>query len=204
MKTKKRMLLLFAGISCTFFSCYVNDPDYVDEYDLVMTNYDNTVTFKGNKNYAIPNKVVEITGNFSVGQPVVYLEEPYASTIISRIKSNMTALGYTEVTDTTDADFLIFPSELETTNVTYYYDYWYWYYPGYYGWYYPYSYAYSYTTGSVIMTMIMRDQTSPGGKLHVAWTGVVNGVLDGYSSNAITRLNTTIDQAFAQSQYLKQ
>jgi hypothetical protein len=204
MKTKKRLLLLFAGISCSFFSCYVNDPDSLDELDLVLTNYDNTVAFQGHPTYAIPDKVVEITGNYLAGQPVKFLDEPYSSIIINRIKSNMTAMGYSEVTDTTQADFIMLASELEVTNISYYYDYWYWYYPGYYGWYYPYSVAYSYTTGTVMMNLIRRDVVSPGGKLHVAWTGVVNGVLDGYSADATSRLNKTIDQAFAQSQYLQQ
>jgi hypothetical protein len=36
----------------------------------------------------------------------------------------------------------------------------------------------------------------------VVWFGVVNSVLEGSSADLITRLETNIDQAFTQSEYL--
>jgi len=209
MKTKKRMLLaLAAGFCFTFYGCYISGPTYTDEFDLVITNYDKNATFKGRAFYAMPDKVAKITGNVAQGLPPTYLSEPYASTIINRIQANMLALGYTLVTDTALAEFVLFPSEMEVTNISYYYDYYYyywgWYYPGG-GWYYPYyPVTTTYTTGTIIVNMV--DLRNPGAndKLHAVWSTIINGVMDGDVTTAISRINTTIDQAYEQSQYLHQ
>jgi hypothetical protein len=206
MKTKLTTYLFLLGICILISGCYPYSTAYVDELDLVITDYDPAFTFTGHQNYAIPDSVVKITGNKAAGEPPVFIQPAYSTLIINRIKSNMSALGYTLVTDITQADVILFPSALETTYAEYYYDYYYywgWYYP-YGGWYYPYQTVTTYTTGTLLMNMVVAGQTSATGNLHVAWTGLINGVLDYYGTDGDNRLTKAIDQSFTQSSYLHQ
>jgi len=186
--------------------CYPYSTAYVVELDLVLTDYDAAYTFKGNKNYAMPDYIVKVTGNRVAGDTPIHVMEPYSSLILNRIESNMTSLGYTRVDDIADADLVLFPSALETTYQQYYYDYYYYwggYYP-YYGWYYPYQTVTTYTTGTLLMNLVAAGQTSASGNLHIVWTGLINGILDYYGSDGDARLTLAIDQSFSQSDYLHQ
>src|SRR4051812_17601457 len=133
MKTKLSTYLFLLGICVLFAGCYPYSTAYVEELDLVITDYDAAYTFPGHHKYAIPDSIVKVTGNRIEGQPPVCVKEPYSTMILNTIKANMTAMGYTQVNDLTEADVILFPSALETTYQQYYYDYYY-----YWGWYYPY------------------------------------------------------------------
>jgi len=206
MKTKLTTQLILLGLCIMLAGCYPYSTAYVEELDLVLTDYDAAYTFKVNKNYAMPDSIVKVTGNRVEGEPPICVKEPYSSLILNRIESNMTALGYTRVDDLLDADLVLFPSALETTYQQYYYDYYYywgWYYP-YYGWYYPYQTVTTYTTGTLLMNLVAAGQTSASGNLHIVWTGLINGILDYYGSDGDARLTLAIDQSFSQSDYLHQ
>lgn len=201
--------LLFISMTSMLWGCYPDGPEYYSDYDIVYTNYDKDFSFGGHKFYAMPDKIVKISGNIDQGSLPEFIGTTYSSIILERIKSNMTSLGYTLVSDTTQADFILFPSALETTNIGYYYDYWGyyygWYYPPYYGgWYYPYPMTYSYQTGSLFLNLIDRKSISPDDKSPVVWVAIVNGLLEGSSADFTNRMNKTIDQAFKQSPYLQQ
>lgn len=200
-----RMLLLFMVV--TLAGCYPDGPDYVDEYDIVYTNYDDQYSFGGKFTYAMPDSVVKITGSVIDGEPVEFLNPTYSSLILNQIRDNMSNRGYQQVGLLDDPDFVLFPSAIEITNVSYYYDYWGyyygWYYPPYYGgWYYPYPIVTSYTTGTVIMSLIDNQNYNPSDKQEAVWTALVNGLLEGSSSDYAGRIKRSIDQAFTQSQYL--
>jgi hypothetical protein len=206
MKTKLSTYLFLLGICVLFAGCYPYSTAYVEELDLVITDYDAAYTFPGHHKYAIPDSIVKVTGNRIEGQPPVCVKEPYSTMILNTIKANMTAMGYTQVNDLTEADVILFPSALETTYQQYYYDYYYywgWYYP-YYGWYYPYSTVTTYTTGTLLMNLVAAHETSATGNLHIVWTGLLNGVLDYYGSDGDARLTKAINQSFSQSNYLHQ
>ena len=206
MKTKLTTRLILLGICIMFSGCYPYSTAYVEELDLVLTDYDAAYTFKGHHNYAMPDYIVKVTGNRVSGDTPIHVMEPYSSLILNRIESNMTALGYTRVTNLTDADVILFPSALETTYQQYYYDYYYYwggYYP-YYGWYYPYQTVTTYTTGTLLMNLVAARETSASGNLHIVWTGLINGILDYYGSDGDARLTLAIDQSFNQSDYLHQ
>lgn len=51
------------------------------------------------------------------------------------------------------------------------------------------------------MTLVDPNQESTDGSKRVAWTGAINGLLSG--TYDISRIEKGIDQAFAQSPYLK-
>jgi len=206
----KRVLksLLFIGMTSMLWGCYPDGPEYYGDYDIVYTNYEKDFNFSNHRNYAIPDRVVKIEGNIDQGAGPAFVSDVYAIQMLERMKSNMASLGYTLVSDTTDADFVLFPSALETTNVGYYYDYWGyyygWYYPPYGGWYYPYPMTYSYQSGSLIMNLIDNKNLTPDDKHTVVWVGIVNGLLEGTSADFSNRMNKGVDQAFTQSQYLHQ
>src|SRR5215203_4532147 len=97
MKTKLTTPLILLGICILFSGCYPYSTAYVDELDIVITNYDPNYTFKGHLKYSMPDSIVKVTGNRVAGEPVVFIKEPYSSGILNRIKSNMASLGYTLV-----------------------------------------------------------------------------------------------------------
>lgn len=202
------IILLFAVV--TIWGCYPGGAEYIDDYDLVYTNYDSSYSFANQPKYTMSDKIVLLDGTPPVpGIPTDddYVNQIYANTAITIIKNNMAALGYTFVADTTfNPDFILLTGATSSTTLVYYdYGYyWGWYYP-YYP-YYPYYYVSSYTSGSLIMNLVSRkpEYMNPINQSRSVWTGIVNGVLTGSNSNYTARLTTTINQAFNQSPYLHQ
>jgi hypothetical protein len=194
----KKNIIYFFGIMLIMVSCYPGDINSYEEMDLVYTNYTQTFDFAGKGTYAIPDKIVKITGNLVNGQEPEYVQEPYNTQILNEIESQMTALGWTKVDDQASADVNMLPAVWTNTQVVYWYDYWCWYYYYYCGWGWYYPYYTSYTTGTLIIGMI------PNGSEYVeptaVWTAAANGVMSG--SYSISRVNNCIDQAFKQSPYL--
>ena len=203
MKKMVRVLLLIV-LTGTLWGCYPEGPDYYSDYDIVYTNFDKTYTFQGDvgKTYYISDKIPKITGNLLEGKPPEFVNSAYSTQMINRIKSNMSALSYTQVTDVNNADLILAVAAIEVTNISYYYDYWYYYWG--WGWYYPYPITYEYKTGSLFMNLVDQKDVSADGKRHVVWTSIINGLLEGSSTDFSNRMNKSIDQAFAQSQYLHQ
>jgi len=195
----KKNVFLFIGIIFLMVSCYPDGPVSYEELDLVYTNYTDTYDFASKGTYAMPDKIVKITGNLAEGEDPEFVKEPYNTQIINRIQSNMTALGWTQVDDPENADLALMPAVWTNTTVTYWYDYWCWYYYYYCGWgYYGGGYYTSYTTGTLLMTLVAYgdDYIDPSS----VWTGIANGLLEGNYNTS--RVNNAIDQAFKQSPYL--
>jgi len=194
----KKNLFYLLGIILLMVSCYPDDTMYYEDTDLVYTNYNETFDFESKGTYAMPDKIVKITGNLTEGQEPEYVSEPYNTEILNRIESNMTALGWNKVEDPENADLTLFPAAWTNTTVVYWYDYWCWYYYYYcgWGWYYP-SYT-TYTTGTMVMGLIAagEEYVEPSN----VWTGAINGLLSG--TYDVSRMNKAIDQAFKQSPYL--
>lgn len=177
------------------WGCYPAGPEYYEDLDVVITSFDESFDFASKGTYAMPDKIVKISAE--IGSDPEYVKEPQNTQILNMIKANMTALGWEPVEDPADADLTLFPAAWTNTTVYYWYDYWCWYYPYYcgYGWGYP-SVS-SYTTGTLVMTLVTDGFIEP----ERVWTGAINGLLSGGSNT--TRIKNGIDQAFAQSPYLK-
>jgi len=194
----KKNALYLIGILFLMVSCYPGEIESYDETDLVFTNYVESFDFASKGTYSMPDKIVKVTGNLAEGQEPEYVDPGYATVILGKIESNMTALGWTRVDDPGEADLTLFPAVWTNTTVVYWYDYWCWYYYYYcgWGWYYP-SYS-TYTTGTLIMGLIAagEEYVEPSN----VWTGAVNGLLSG--TYDVSRVNNAIDQAFKQSPYL--
>jgi hypothetical protein len=200
----KRKFLTMTFITSLIFlwGCYPDGVEYYEETDIVYTNYVEKFDFKSKGTYSMPDQIVKLTGNLVEGEDPEFVKEPYNTQVITKIKENMTKMGYTYVDtqDATEVDLVLLPSVLTNTTIYYYYDYWCWYYPYYcgwgYGWYYP-SYS-TVTTGTLLMTLISDDDqfVEPTN----VWTAAANGLMSGYGD--VTRINNAIDQAFKQSPYL--
>ena len=152
------------GASLLFSGCLPKQPDYIDQLDLVYTNYSPTFHFADQHTYSIPDKVVKVTGALADGDTseIEYVSSTYSDRIIQAVKDGMNSNGWTEVDVADNPDVILFPAVNTTTTVNYYYDwgYWGWYYPWYgYGWYYPGYYppvVTSYKTGTLLVQMTYR------------------------------------------------
>ncbi|QZE12863.1 DUF4136 domain-containing protein [Halosquirtibacter laminarini] len=201
-------LLLFA-------SCDDRGPETISDYDVVYTNYDNKEDFSKVKTYHMPDSVVFILSKDDYG----VVNHNYDQTLLESVKSNLDALGWTEVPyedlGTVEPDVFVTVSAITATWVQQYWyddwwDYWDWYPfypdwgwgPGYYPWFgYPVYYT-TYDTGTVFIEMTDPSKTDQNKKqIPVIWVGAINGLLEGSQVNQ--RIQKNVDQAFYQSPYLK-
>jgi hypothetical protein len=201
--------IVFAASVMLLWGCYPQGPDYIEELDVVLTNHKPDYTFGSKTTYAMPDEIVKVTGNVTEGEEPEFIPSPTAQSILARIETNMSALGYERVDVDADPDLLLLPMSWEVTTVYYWYDYWYWWYGGYYpgwGWggyypYYPPVYVDSYTTGTLLMNIIDKEIIGANGNPVAQWWGAINGILTGYYDES--RVGNLIDKAFDQSPYLK-
>jgi hypothetical protein len=194
--------------------CSPKGAEYVDELDLVFTNYASNFDFQSKNTYAISDSVIKITGEFfedpGSGKPSM-VSPIYANVIVAEVKKNMEAYGWTLVDKNNNPDVIILNSAMTTTNIYYWYDwaYWGWWYPGYnpgWGWYYPGyypGYVTGYRSGSVFTQMVDAKPTGTIDVIPVVWTSIYNGLAEGSSVEISARIASAIGRAFAQSPYLK-
>lgn len=185
--------------------CYPKGPEYVDQLDLVYSNYDPEYNFTTQKTYAIPDKIMKIDDDLLMGEGPNFVKDTYAKPMLDQINKKMAEYGWTKVATTANPDVNLAPVAYELTTYTYwgYGGYWDWWYGGWYGWYYPYPVVTSYSSGSLIVTMVDPQEVSPDDKARVAWNFVINGLLEGTTAEFNARFTKGINQAFDQSQYIK-
>ncbi|MEK6781180.1 MAG: DUF4136 domain-containing protein [Bacteroidota bacterium] len=199
---KKQVTIVLLALGFFLGGCYPQGPEYVEDLDVVITNHNADYDFSAKGTYAMPDKIVKITGNLSEGDAPVFIPDAVAAQILSQIESNMNDLGYTRVDIDADPDLLLTPASWETTTILYWYDYWYWWWGGYYpGWGYPPVNVSTYTTGTLVMALVDPTIESANGNPIPQWTGAINGLLTGVYDPI--RVNKAIDQAYTQSPYLK-
>lgn len=203
MKRRISFTLSIIGL-LLLWGCYPGGPDYAEEMDIVLTKHNDEYDFVAKGTYAMPDRIVMITGDIMEGENPTFLPDVTAQKILARIDDNMKAYGWTKVAVSASPDLLLTPAAWETTTVYYWYDYWYWWYGGYYpywGYGYPPVYYSSYTTGTVLMNLEDPKELTGEGIPVKQWTGAINGILT--SAYNATRVNAAIDKAFSISPYLK-
>jgi len=212
---------------CVFY------PDASERYndDVIATGYDKDVTFSELRTFAV-DPTIHITAANSDGSMVeTGMEASLADPIVAEIVMNMTNAGYEQVMMPAGRpDVGITITGLRTTVSGTVSSWWgyggYWGYP-YYGYYYPYSYTYDYNAGSMITEMVDLTKTSvvggmppavggtdtaqmpaqpeagnPSG-IPVIWASIAYKVLDSNGQPNTQWATQSIDQAFAQSPYLR-
>ena len=197
--------------------CYPNKTDYVDEFDMAGTLYDEGADFSSYTTFHVVDTVMHLTED---GEDDPNLSREHDEFILETVRQNMLDKGYTDLSSPDSLnmpDLEIFVQVMSEDFYTFYsnwYNYWGyypgwgWWYPGGGGWYpgYPWypGYVSSYSTGSLIVEMLdtevaVSSTDSPG----MVWAGIMNGLLSSNSSNTRARLDKQLNQLFVQSPYLK-
>ena len=145
-----------------------------------------------------------------------YSQSNNALALIQAVRTNMEKMGYIYTPSNPAADLGIQMTFVIKTEryVQYYKDpYWWLDYPGYWspgfwgnytGFYYPYPVTYTYTTNALITDMVdLTGVEKEGTALEVVWTSYIGGPAGSSVQGDVARMKNSIDQAFAQSPYLK-
>ncbi len=206
MKNSKITLVL-ALFALLVSSCYPGGAEYYDELDLVYTAYDKDANFSAQKTYSRPDSVVIISSAEGNNGKRDFINQSTANLILGQLDANMAAYGYTKVAKNQNPNVDVLVSAAQNTSIYYYYSGWYYGWYGYYGgWYYPGYYPPTYstvTTGGLLMQMVSPKDSTIDGRVPVLWLAALNGMLEGSTSSANSRIRKGIDQAFTQSSYLK-
>jgi hypothetical protein len=222
-----RSMILAAGAS--LLACHPLGIDDASETDTVVTRKAKDYDYSANLTYDMPDTIADLCtidgsklpdgGSAGEGsRPNLDCNEithAFDTTILKEIAREFEALGYRRVDSAAGEkpDVAMLVGALASNNwVAYSYYPWYPYYggwPPYYGWgiYYPYYPATSvvnYPTGTLMMELVsLKDADTDNQRTPSIWSGAISGLLAQGETTAATRINTGIDQAFAQSPYLK-
>ena len=211
--------LLFGVVSLSLTvaiaGCYPGSGSFTaDETDIVATVYDTTANFQSNKTFVVPDTVVHIEDP-DESNPVT-IPRVNDNLMISTVKENLRALGYTELQNPSENNLpdVFVTIQITATEWTGYVSYPWW---GWWGWYPPYppgwgpgwgptypccTSVYRYTTGTILLDMIdVSEADNSGQSLPLPWNAALNGVAAGGTNAA--RIKARIDQAFGQSPYLE-
>ena len=188
---------------------YPQDGD--NEY-LVYTAPDKDTDFKDFVTFDIPDSLL-IIGQSAKPE---YSQSQNALALIQAFRTNMENMGYIYTPSNPDADLGIqLTYMIKTERFVQYYDdpYWWMDYPGYwspgywgdwYGYYYPYRVTYTYSTNAMVADMVdLTAEQGDGKALKVVWSTYIGGPASPSVSYDVKRMTNSINQAFAQSPYLK-
>lgn len=219
MEKKRKWLnaLLLIAWGAFLTGCYPGGPEYTSDYNLVVTDYDQSFDFGSKLTYFMPDTVNFATNDEDIDEDVIL---GFERLILAEIESNMEARGYERVDSTfqEEPDLLIAVQVIAISNsgVSWipgggwwgglYPPGWGWGWGG--GWYYPpyYPIGYSYQTGTVLINLadpddeIVEDgETKPALK----WFAAMDGLLSSSTDANQQRIISGIEQAFDQSPYLQ-
>jgi hypothetical protein len=199
-------ILSLTAVVFLLTQCYPAGPEYVDELDLVYTNYDVAYDFTtqpAQHTYYMPDNIMKIDDDLVNGGGPNFVNDTYAKPMLDRINQNMSNNGWKWVDKDKNPDVVLAPVAYLLTTTYYYGGYWGGWYGGWYGWYYPYPVTTSYTTGSLVVTMLDPNDLSADDKARAVWSFIVNGLLEGSTTDFVNRYTRGINQAYTQSPYLK-
>lgn len=223
MKISFNQLLGALAVVVLFGACYPDQYRGYNDYDVVLTNYDETADFSSYVTFHLPDTIIDVYD--STDRKIDPLTPAQQRDILEEIRKNFLEFGWVEI-DTLDsnnvADVVITTSTIRSKVSVYYQLWWpswgYWggwgYYPGYGGccYYpgYPYyptyggTYKEDYSVGSVQIDMIdpfakLTDEE----EVPVVWTANVFGLLSSNTTSNQTRYAENIALAFDQSPYIK-
>lgn len=207
MSARNALLVSGLAIGVSLVGCYPDSISSTGESTLVVTEQEDA-DYQANRTYAINQTVVDLADTLGVSNPIEITPETSAA-IISRVKQNMAAYGYQEITPDTASgvlpDVAMLVGAVASNNWVIYQWWWPCYWPGCYGWGWGGGTSVAnYPVGSVIMVMGDVKNRDPNNEtIPIIWLGGINGLLSSSNSADVDRINATIDQAFEQSPYLK-
>lgn len=213
----KARLLVGSSLALVFLawvallSCYPGSIEDLAELDTVVTIYDDSFNFGQQQTYSMPDSVFHLCEVLpDPPSDCIDLSRTHDQLVLDTVVQNMADLSYTRVSDDTslappDVRLVVTALGSETTGWYVWYP-WNPWYPGYGWWYPPVVEPVSYETGSLIITMVRTDEMIENGDqdgIPVIWTGALNGALGGSTVSQANRLTNGINQAYAQSPYLR-
>ena len=188
---------------------YPQDSD--NEY-LVYTSPGKDVKFKKYKTFDIADRLLVIGEK----DKPVYSQSQSALALIQAYRINMEKAGFIYTPSNPDADLGVqLTYVIKTERYVKYYDdpYWWLDYPGYWpagywgswtGYYYPRPVVYTYTSNALLADIVnLTGEQEEGKPLEVLWTSYIGGPASSSLQQDVQRLTSAVDQAFAQSPYLK-
>ena len=207
-----KKLFLFTIPLVLLASCE-KDPDMENlDGDLaVYTDYAPDADFGSFDTYYLPDSILEP----GQGRDATYWKDDYAQMLISEVSLLMDGRGFTRLAgeegkETADLGlqmtYIAQTNQVATGGLYYgWWDYGYWG-PWWSSWYYPYAVTYSYDTGTLLLELVDLTKASDDGtarRLPVVWYANAQGYSFGNSRADAALLLRAIDQAFAQSPYVK-
>ncbi|MBR5274807.1 MAG: DUF4136 domain-containing protein [Bacteroidales bacterium] len=188
---------------------YPQDGD--NEY-LVYTSPGKDVNFKNYKTFDIADSLLIIGEK----DKPVYSQSQNALALIQAYRINMEKAGFIYTPSNPDADLGVQVTYVINTEryVLHYNDpYWWLDYPGYWpsgywgnwtGYYYPRPVVYTYTTNALMADIVnLTGEQDASQPLEVLWSSYIGGPASSSLQLDIQRMTSAVDQAFAQSPYLK-
>ena len=97
METKSRSITAMVMLVILLAGCYPQGPEYVEDLDVVITDYEPSYDFNAKGKYALPDKIVKITGDVVEGDEPEFIPDVTAAAILAQIEKNMLALGWQRV-----------------------------------------------------------------------------------------------------------
>jgi hypothetical protein len=187
-------------------------PQDGDNGYLVYTSPGKDVNFKNYKTFDIADSLLVIGEK----DKPVYSQSQSALALIQAYRINMEKAGFIYTPSNPDADLGVqLTYVIKTERYVKYYDdpYWWLDYPGYWpagywgswtGYYYPRPVVYTYTSNALLADIVnLTGEQEEGKPLEVLWTSYIGGPASSSLQQDVQRLTSAVDQAFAQSPYLK-
>jgi hypothetical protein len=211
MKFNLPLLTIAIGM-LAFAGCAPGLPEDVTTLDVVYTNFNPSFDFAQGTTFAIPDNVVIVTENpIQPGQQPPFIDFVAGRSILTAIRTNMRARGFTQVSQFDNPDYILLPTVPENNSLLFSYNWWFWdwWYPNLgsgLGWLYPgYQPAVvsSVSTGSLTIQLVNMKSVSATNQLEVDWVAIINGALTGSQSSNTDRAVAGVNQAFNQSPYIQ-
>ena len=188
---------------------YTSDND--NSY-LVYTSPGKDVNFTQYKTFDMTDSLLVI----GQGSKPKYVRNDAVKAILLDFRRNMEARGFVYTPDAETADLGVQLTYVIKTErfVQFYSDpYWWLDYPGYWpsgywgnwnGYYMPRPVTYTYTTNALLTDIVnLTGEQKEGTPLEILWTSYIGGPAGSTIQGDVTRMTEAIDQAFKQSEYLK-
>ena len=197
LKIKFLVIALAISFAGMFTSCYTDYGIDPTNSDVTVTVYNTEYNFQGVQKFYLKPQVLQIGSGTN--------NTTYDTQILNELQTQLVGLGWQQITDTTQLTtpgVVTVAAGVTTSTIIVNSGYYWGDYYGY-GWYYPpyYDYSYSYTTGTLIMLITDYSQASSS-NAPVEWSGICNAAIN-QGTSTTTLITQGINQAFAQSAYLK-
>ncbi|MBQ7771790.1 MAG: DUF4136 domain-containing protein [Bacteroidales bacterium] len=207
-----KKILLISAVILAAVACHKEPYTDSDNEYLVYTTPGKDVNFTSYKTFDLADSLLII----GQSEKPEYSQSDNALALIQAVRTNMEKMGYIYTPSNPNADLGIQMTFVVKTEryVQYYNDpYWWLDYPGYWspgfwgnytGFYYRYPVSYTYSTNSLMIDMVDLTTPKTGNEaLEVIWSAFLGGPAGFGPVSDLNKMKTSIDQAFAQSSYLK-